>query len=272
MNAPESMPPAVRRPVTHVVRVDRRKGFSSGTLDGPAVERLQSAFGATRWWRDRWAARGFLDAARDVMRQEGGLAILGPGMSFDVPPPFSEMFEPIEIGRGLGYERERLKVLSGEAPTRQEKLGRIGMVIGGVVAVAMGAFLLVSTWGGIRVEGVLGIGGFLAVIAIVIALVVALQRRSGRWFLIPSGIAVVRRPPRPGHPPRVTVLSREDTTAVFRWVSTGKTTVLYLELWTHAGKRFRRPVSEREAISVLAAWQSRQSAPPDERLQELVSW
>ncbi len=92
----------MNRHATAVVQVDRHKHFSSPGLSASALQQLESAFRAGSWWRDRWANRRFRAAARDALREAGSLLLVSPGVSFEIPPPFVEMFEPIELVGGAG--------------------------------------------------------------------------------------------------------------------------------------------------------------------------
>ncbi len=258
--------------VTHIVRVNRRRAFSSATLPEQVRARLESVFRAARWWQDRWAHRAFRAAAREVLHVHGGLALIGPGVKVEAPAPFEDMFEPIEITGWIGGDTERLRVLSGDAPTRQERLMWIPRAAGIVAILGVSAIVILAFLGRFPLRAIPPIGAVILVAALVFTIALLVQSRSGRWFLVPGGIAIVRRPVRRGLPGRVTVVSRSDSCAVLRYVSTGKTVVLMLELWTHAGKTLRRSVSNREAAAVLAAWQSPLTPPPDEKLMELVNW
>lgn len=256
--------------MTHIVHVDRRRNFSSPTLGAEQVRQLESTFQAVPRWRDRWTNHKFIAAARAVLRAEGSLVLVGPGMSFEIPPPFVEMFEPIEIA-GLESNRDRLKILSGSAPTRQERFGGLAGFIIGALGIGVAGFLVFAMFN-LPPAIPATAGTTLLLTGVIVALAVLLQRRGGRWFLVPGGLAILRRPVRAGQPPRITVFSRPDSCLVYRYVHTGKTVMLVLELWTHAEKVLRRPVSEREAISILAAWQSPHPPPPDQRLEELLDW
>lgn len=258
--------------VPHIVRVSRRREFSSSTLPEQARVLHESAFRGARWWRDRWAHRPFRDAARQVLHVYGGLALIGPDVTVEAPSPFVEMFEPIEITGGVGEDAERLLVLSGEAPTRPERRLWVLKLFAIVIGLGMFGILVLAFMGGVPIRAIPPIGAAIGVASLAITIALFAQSRSGRWFLVPCGIAIVRRPVRRGQPGRITVLSRWDTCAALRYVSTGKTVVLMLELWTHAGKTLRRSVSEREAAAVLAAWQSPLTPPSDEKLMELVTW
>lgn len=256
----------------HVVHVDKKKKFSSATLPSDALLRLETAFGAGSWWRDKWTAKAFRAAARDVLREHGGLVLIGPSVKFEVPPPFSEMFEPIEISTGLSDDRERLKTISGEAPTREERWQRVGKWIAvffGFLGVLM---LWVAYLHGMPKKAVMILVPMMAGIFLLTFGIISLVRLSGRWFLIPGGIAMVRRPIRRGQPPRVTVLSRRDSCLVLRYVHAGKVTVLTAELLTHSRKTVSRALSEREAVSLVATWQGEATPPDDSKLMELVSW
>lgn len=256
--------------MTHIVRFERRTELSSDTLPPAVVANLEAAYNERPWWRDRWTAARFKSAARDALHAHGSLVVLGPRMQFDVPPPFAEFFEPIEVAVGLGDQTERLKTISGEKPTREEQWRWVILVIAGVSVIGFLIPFGLAFMRGLAIREMGIISAAFLLTGLIIVGILALKRLSGRWYLVPGGIAVVRRPIRRGRPARVTVLSRTDSVLAFRYVSTGKTTVLYAELWTHAGKRIRRPVSQREAISILAAWQSPLTPPPDERLQELA--
>lgn len=263
----------MNEPHLHIVRVDRRRVFESATLPAEALLQLQQAFRGTPWWSDGWGHRRFRAAARGVLHAHGSLALIGPGTALNVPPPFAEFFEPIEIAGQVFAERERLKTLSGPAPTWQEKSGRIVLVVlGAVVSLVLGFFVLMYLLGLLALQViVIFVAGNLLIMGVVAGVILTLLSRTGRWFLVPGAIAIIRRPPRRGQPARVTVIPRTAACLVFRYVSTGKTVVLYAELWTHADRVVRRAVSDREAISILAAWQSPQTPPTDEQLQEVVA-
>lgn len=256
--------------VTHIVQIDRHRKFASSTLAPPVVAQLEAAYHASPWWRDRWTNRQFREAAREVLHRSGSLVLLGPRIRFDVPPAFTEFFEPIEVALALSDHTERLKTISGEKPTRQERWRWLVLAIFCVSAAAFLIPLGIAFLRGMPPRAMLFISATAIITVLVVAAAIKLRRLHGRWYLVPGAIAVVRRPVRRDLPARVTVLSREDSVLAFRYVSTGKTTVLFAELWTHLGKRIRRPVSQREAISILAAWQSPLPPPPDERLQELA--
>ncbi|QDV91041.1 hypothetical protein RAS2_21300 [Phycisphaerae bacterium RAS2] len=256
----------------HFVHVDRCKQFTSPTLGSDALAGLKQAFLTRFWGLDRWANAVFRHAVRDLARDRGGLVLIGPGVPFDMPPPFTEKFEPIEVGRGLGDETDRLKTLSGENPTREERIGKTLAWLGGITGVALIAGLAVGFASGQRLAAMSGLLAGAGLVAFTIVIVVALSRRGGHWFLLPGGVAVIRRPARRGGPARITVLSRDDSCLALRYIHTGKTSVLVLELWTHAGGCFRRTVTQREAISIVAAWQSPHDPPPDDKLTELVNW
>lgn len=256
----------------HIVHVDKRKNFSSTTLPADALQRLEASFRAIPWWRDKWTAKTFRVAARDVHREHGGLVLIGPGVKFDIPPPFLEMFEAIEIGTGLGDDGERLKVLSGDAPTSQERWRRIGKWIAVTIATAFVLMFGALIFRGMPQRVLYVVLGAIGFNALVVLGIFSIQGMGKRCFLIPGGIALVRRPVRRGQPPRITVLSRRDSCVVIRYVHHGKTVVLTLELWTHAGGKVSRAVSEREAMSLIATWQGTVTPPGDEKLMELVSW
>jgi hypothetical protein len=256
----------------HVVCVDKKKKFSSATLPSDALQRLETAFGAGSWWRDRWTAKAFREAARDVLREHGGLVLIGPSVKFEVPPPFSEMFEPIEISTGLGDDRERLTILSGEKPTQQERLGRVGRWIALSFISSLPLLMVLAYVLGLPARAITIILLAFTGTGLIVWLAVTLGRYGDRCFLVPGGVAMIRRPVRRGRPPRVTVLSRADSCMVFRYVNQGKVVVLKMELWTHAGRTVSRAVSEREAMSVLATWQGEMTPPEDDKLMELVSW
>lgn len=255
----------------HIVEIDRHGRIASATLAETSRFPLEAAFLRTPWWRSRWQSRSFREASRKLACAAGGLAIVGPGMHFKVPPPFVEQFEPIEIGVGFLGQRRLLETPSGTTPTRQEWLTRIvvrPLVIVGVIAFLVGLFyfrfhpprsavLMVTVMAG---STLLSLGvNFVA------------KHVRGRWFLLPGAIAVVRRPARRGAAARITILSHGDTCLVLRYMPRGKTRVLMAELWMHLGKLARKHVSQREAISILAAWQSPLDPPPEERLYDIAT-
>lgn len=257
-------------PAIHIVRVARNRSFSCDTLPVEYLARLEAAFRAGRWWRDRWADRAFRAEARRVMRECGGLVLLGPGVKFEIPPAFDEFFEAIEIATPFWERDGRLKTISGEAPTREERVGAVFKVIGIVIAVLLGLGFVLGFFLGFPFRAYRIIGLTLLGWTALVFLIVQLVRIRAHVYLVPGGLAVVRRPPRKGRPPRITVFSRDDSCMVFRLVSTGKTVVMMLELWTHAGRTVGRAVSQREAMSAVAVWKSGQKPLDDDRLVEVV--
>lgn len=251
---------------THVVHSDRRRRFLSATLPAGALARLETAFRSGPWYLDRWSRRKFRQAAAEVLASEAreGLILLGPRLPFDAPPPFGEFFEPIELGARDG----QLRLLSGSAPTRQERQVRIvAYVLGIPLAIALlGALLLVLRRGSMRVVAVFC--GVVLLVGSVVFGVQMLSRLGGRWFLLPGAVAIAR--PRGGGSGRLALCTRRDTCVLVRYVSTGKSTVLIAELWPADGRRWRRAMSHREAIGLLAAWQSPLPPPERERLGELA--
>ncbi|TWT44709.1 hypothetical protein RAS1_11250 [Phycisphaerae bacterium RAS1] len=249
----------------HFVRVERRSHLTSATLAPETLARLQSAF-SRRWFIDGWARRSFRDAARRTLREDAptGLVLLGRGMQFDVPPAFEQPFEPVE----LGVNDPQLTTLAGPAPTREE---RVMFVVWIVIALALAALaipalvaLFFPAGRNLWLRG----GPVLLCAAALIAAIVALARLGSRWLLVPGGVVIARRWRRPARPE---LLTRSAACAVLRYVHTGKTVILTLELWPLRGKVRRRAVSQREAIALLAAWQSPHPPPTAEQLRELFA-
>lgn len=199
---------------------------------------------------------------------QAGIVVLGPHMPFEPPPPFDEFFEPIRLLGGTGGRDPRLVTLSGEKPTRDERLARIGLPVLYCLALVAAAALLVSALQtrSLREPGKV-LTGLMGTAAILWA-ALALGRLGRRWYLVPGGVAIVRRIGTPRA--RILVCTPRDTAASLRYVSTGKTTALLLELW-RAERHWKRVVSEREAISFLAAWRSGLAPPAMAQLRELFS-
>lgn len=250
----------------HVIHVDNHKKFTSPTLAPELVARLEKMLRASPWYRDGWSRRQFRDIALATLRSgaSGGLVILGPRLGFDVPPAFEHLFEPIE----LGTDDERLKTISGIAPTRQERQMRIVFrvlgVIGAIVAVWMALYVL---HGGSKTLPLVLLANA-ALIAVIIIGAKALSGFGATWYLVPGGVAIVRRGGNRGR--RLLLRTRFDSVAAIRWVNLGKTVVLQLELWARLGRKNAVALSQREAISFLAAWRSPHRPPTREELHELV--
>lgn len=250
-----------------IVRVDRRRRCASAGLPAAALERLETALGAGVWFGDRFARKAFRAAVLETLRREApaGLAIIGPGMHFEVPPAFSEHFEPIQLGVGDA----QLKTLSGAAPTRQERYAGVTLAfVGALVALVLTMMLLPTIrTGNPRLIGVPLFA--VATIGLTLAIVFGLRRLAGTWYLLPGAVAVVRAyGPRAE---RLALRTRLDSCLVVRYVRAGKTVVLCAELLNERGRLLRMRVSEREALSLLAAWQSARPPPAPEQLQELVN-
>ncbi len=250
----------------HLVRVDRRRNCESATLAASALRRLEAALQPFPWLSDRWTRPALRAAAFETLRSEAasGLALIGPGMHFQPPPPFVEVFEPIQ----LGTNDDQLKVLSGDAPTIQEKRRWIVVVVLVVTALVCVVPFAVMLMRGAAGRAVQLFSLFAGLLVLTFGLVLAAQRIFQRWYLLPSAVAVVR--PYGSEERRLVLFTRTDAYALLRYVHTGKTTVLVLELRSLDGRRCRRPVSEREAMSFLAAWQSPLSPPPLEQIRALL--
>lgn len=259
--------------MTHIVRVDRRKNFTSSSLPADLTECLEGAFRRVPWWRDRWADRGFRSTALGIARDFGcGLVIFGPGRMFEVPPAFDRFFEPIELFGGLGSNTAALKTISGDKPTREESLGRYSLAILALLAICGAVLFLIGYLRGFPARAALPVLLVFAIIPVVFFGVRALRGIGGRWFLVPGGIAIFRRPLRSGRPPRITLLTPANSFLMFRYISNGKTVMLVMEVSTLAGLRLRRTVSEREGMSVVASWRSNVTPPADEQLEELIGY
>ena len=249
----------------YIVQVDRHGNFSCDSLAADLLADLQATYKSQPWYSDKLTCKPFRQRVHDVMRRSGrGVVIVGPGMSFEAPPPFMEFFEPIQ----LGTNDPQMQTLSGAKPTRQEKAIWILIVLGLLVAVGGMIPLFIAFMRGQSrvVYSVLLMFGAVAVF--VRFLIWFIQRVSGTWFLLPSAVAVRSRR-KPQEP--LVVLRPRETPALLRWVSNGKSAALILELWQADGKKWRRSVSEREAMTFLAAWRSDEVAPAAEKLAELLA-
>lgn len=248
--------------------VDRKGSFSSATLGPDAIALLQTAFKSGRWYQDRWSRRECLDAAHAVRDRSasGGLVLVGPGMHFEPPPPFPEHFEPIE----LGAADEQLRTLTGVTPTRQERQIRwILLIVGAALFALIAPFVAIAALGGAYriVLIVVGVAG--GCVGLVLG-IVWLSKFGSSWYLVPGGVAVLKRLGKSPH--RLQLRTRYDSLATFRYVSNGKTTMLVLELWRPGERKpLRRAVSDREAVGFLAAWQSPHPPPSIAQLRELES-
>lgn len=250
-----------------LLQVDRKLHCSSATIAPETLRELQTALHSSAWFTDRLANRRFQAAARAVLRSHapGGLIVLGPGLGFEPPPPFVEAFEPIQ----LGADDPQLQTLAGPGLTRQERQTRVIFWILGILGAGIYVTFLLMWLRGGSAWPALGLGLTGAMVAVTIGLARSLMKLGGHWYLLPGSVAVVRRRGRPQD--RLILRTRFDTVAVLRMVFTGNVLVLTLELWGHESRKMSRSVSDREAISFLAAWQSPLPPPPRERLDELVA-
>lgn len=252
------------RAIPHIVRVDRRGAMSCPTLDGRHLGDLQAALRMQPWYSDRYGRKAFRQRVLEIMTSaNAGIVLMGPNMSFEPPPPFDEFFEPIRLGQW----DERMKVLSGAMPTRQEKMLKwLIPILAGLVALAV---LIVVSLGILRGQSrAIALATTLMVGSILVVLIIASSRFGSDWYLLPAGVAIRNWWRRRVEP--VSVLTPSSAAALLRWVSNGKSTMLVLELWRADGRSWRRAVSEREAISFLAAWRSDEATPTIDRLQELL--
>lgn len=265
---PTNAAPAQR---PHLISIDRRGNFTSPTMPPALLQQLQAVFMKRAWWLDRWSARAFREAT-SAMAATGGPAstvFISTGVKLDPPPPFDEFFEPIPFEVDFdGGLTTRLRDLSGQKPTREERMRPIGVfVVACIVLAACGglAFAMFQTHS-IRI--LFGVLAMVAIQGLIVALIVALLRLRGKWHLVPGGVAIVRRYARPMR--RLTLLTPRDATASLRYVSTGKTVILTLTLWTRDGQRYSTGVSQRQALAFLATWQSTHPPPTERQLREVL--
>ncbi|MFN0137202.1 MAG: hypothetical protein ACKVS9_13925 [Phycisphaerae bacterium] len=255
------------------VYADPKGVFTSPTLSLAGLQRIQEAYRRVPWYRDRLASATFRREVGQIEAEfaPSGLVFLVGKLPFEVPPAFHEFFEPIELKLvrfASQLADDPMQMLSGEAPTRQERFARVGgyIIVATLAAIFLPIAITLLVGGQYRVLAT--IFGALAANFALIVLILWLARFAGRWYLIPRGVVIrrsfglARR--------RTIVRDRRDTIAMLRYVHTGKSHHLNLDLWSPAGRRWSRPVSEREAISFLAAWQSRREPPTREQLQELT--
>jgi hypothetical protein len=253
-----------------IVQIDRDRKFLSPTLSGPALERMASAFRSASRWRDRWKNANFQAAVRDVLHESGGLILFGTEMPFQAPPPFNEMFEPIEIGSGRGGNAADLDVLSEDS---QASLRRLMWLRWGIAG--FGILLAVVPILFIRINRIPVHAISIVVLAFalcgmaVFALTLFVPNRD-RWFIIPGALAIQHRPTRRNRDPGVTVLTPKNACLILRHVESGSTVTLVLELWSSDESIYRCAVTERESMGILAAWQSSHAPPTEDRLRELT--
>jgi len=260
---------APQRP--HLVWIDRRGEFSSPTMPAALVQRFQSVFRRRSWWLDRWSARTFRDAVSAELPREApsGAVFISTGVKLDPPPPFDEFFEPIPFELAFGGDLEnRLRDLSGQKPTREERMRPVGMFIVGLVALLTCGGLAFAMFQSHSIRIVFIVLAMVLLNGLILAIIFALLRLRGKWHLIPGGVAIVRRYARPMR--RLTLLTPRDAVATLRYVSTGKTVILTLTLWTYDGKRYAAGVSQRQALGFLAAWQSSHPPPSERQVREVL--
>ncbi len=259
-----STKPAVAECV--VLRWQRSRFQAQSAAFGAVAERLTRRRAAGFWMLDRWSRKSFRQAAVRELREPaaGGLVIVATGSGIPVPPPFSEHFEPVQLGAG----DPQLQTIVGPELTRDERIGWyvnrvLAALVGAIMLFALGALFFRS----FRRAGLLALVLMGALVAIVVV-VHHLANLTAEWHLLPGAVAIVRRG-RTGAA-RLRVLRRDSACALLRYVSNGKTTMLVLELWDETGRAERRPVTDREAIAFLATWRSPLPPPDDARLRELV--
>lgn len=248
--------------------MDRAGRFSGPTLPADVLERLERQFRSAGWWRDRWRQRGFRDLSREILRTAApdGLVIVGPNMGFSIPPPFHELFEPLEFG----VSDDQWQVLSGDPPTRHERIMQIALWAWS--AVLLGCLVPIVTWiifaGQIPRTMSYLFGVFAGIPLFTLAIIFLVKTLHGKWFLMPGAVAVIRG--RPGRGGRAELFTRLDSVASIRWVSNGKSSSLVLELHRSGQDKRHRPIRDREAIAFLAAWQSRLPPRATDHVQELA--
>lgn len=257
---PDTSPPA------DVVRIASDWTCSSATLAPAALRRIESALRRIPWYRDRWSAKSFRVTLAELLRTSvpGGLVLIGPRTKFDVPPPFEHLFEPIE----LGSDDDRLKTLSGAAPTRQERIKHAAIWTLATIGFLFLAAIVAGLWFGLSRFVATFLLGVLIFVAVLLLLVRHLAGFVRTWYLMPGSVAIVRRLRRGRS--RITILTRFNACGMLRYVYTGKVVMLMLELISLDGRREAIPVSDREASSFLAAWRSPHPPPEREQLSEFL--
>ncbi len=258
--------PSVAPFAAHVITIDRKLNCACPTLADEPRRRVEAALRNTPWWRDRLGHRRFRQAVAELSTgdaQFGGLVFLGPRMPFAAPPPFADGFEPIQFGT----RDPQLMTLGGEAPTREERQTRFALYLVGIVALAALLGVIIGAMRGSTRTLLLALTALPAALTVGLGIAFLVSRATAPWYLVPGALIVVGR----GKSPRpFELLTPARACAMIRYVRAGKTVIRMLELWDAAGRSWRRPVSEREAIAFLAGWQSPHPPPPRERLAELV--
>lgn len=255
------------RPVPpHIVHVESDWACSSDSLAPAALRELEVTFRQVPWYRDRWSAKTLRAATSNLLRTSaaGGLILIGPRTKIDAPPPFEHLFEPI----ALGADDERLRTLSGEKPTRQERFKQFAIWVAASFGFLVFAAITSGLWFGFSRHVATILLALFTFVAVLVAIVKYAADYVRTWYLLPGSVAILRRLRRGRG--RLTLLTRHNACAMLRYVYTGKVVMLMLELITLDGKREALPISDREAMSFLAAWRSPHPPPSREQLGELA--
>lgn len=245
--------------------------MASATLPAAALAQLETAFRAGPWLLDRWSRRRFRHSAGRLLHvaAPGGLVVIGPGTGIEAPSAFAERFEPVLLTGGMDDRSEQLMLLAGSKTTREDRARRVLAVVVTLMAVVLTAGFVIGLLHGMALSALALIGVWVFLMLAVGSLVIWIRRLGGRWFVVPGGVAIIGGPGR--HRDELRLFTRHDAAVLLRMIRTGKTHTLSLELVTRGARARRRPVSQREALAFLAAWQSTQPPPTPEQLQELLS-
>ncbi len=261
--------PAAVSPVA-ILRVGPRGRIMESNVADARIRRVTEALRAP-WYRDRWGRRELREAALSSLNTDtpGGLVLIGPRMRFETPPPFHEFFEPIELTQIVLGDNPGLKALSGDAPTREERQSRVLLwILGPFGAIFAGFMLFIIFFGPIAPTGRLVLLGTFTFAGFMIFVASWLLRLRGHWFLIPGGVAIVTRYGKARE--RLRVYTRHDAVPVLRYVNSGKATIRTLALLTSDGRRPSMHITERQAIALLAAWQSDHATPSRAELFDVL--
>lgn len=258
-----ALAPSLDSDNVHIVRVGKRGDFHSDTLDADRVAQLQTAFRKKRWYADGWTRKGF---HQDVWRvfetfPERGLVFIGRNVAADAPR-FDRRFEPVEIGSN----DPQLRTLAGKTGQKRNALDpKILVGALSIVAFLLGAFFVRGI--GIRIAAIAG--GVLALVFAIVFAIIYLQKSIGSWYLVPGGVAIVRRMKKGAD--RLVLCTRYDSWSLLRWIHTGKSSYLVLEIRDATGKRYQTGISTADAGSFLGAWQCPHPPPSREQLEELTA-
>ncbi len=190
------------------------------------------------------------------------IVLLDKGVKLDVPPPFHDHFEPIN----LGSRDPQAQMISGVSPKPRIILAWLSATLSIIPLIVVISLIVARGWRPrFSREFIAMFGSFLLMICIHAVWLVLF---GARWFVIPRGMAIHETLWWGRH--RLHVLNPSEVVACIRMDTRSDSPRLVLELWRGSFKTWSTGISESDALAFLAAWQGTHPTPKESVVLEFL--